>query len=428
MEHLIKNYNELGTTELRRNALDIIESGIEAILTKNVVRGVFEATGKSIKVQDAVFNIADYRRVFFLGVGKCAVDAAVEIEALLSDTIKGGVVIDVKSGKFKKIRSYIGTHPYPSEENVAAAKEAVRMLSGFTEKDLVIVVISGGGSSLFSLPHGISTETLTSITKTLMDKSAPISEVNIVRKHLSDVQGGFLAKILYPAKVVALLFSDVPGNDISTIASGPTVLDKSTKADAEAVIKKYGILEACGLDSLEMVETPKEEKYFSKISNLLVVTNDVALDAMSKKAMELGYAAVIRTNSAEGEARDFGEQIVLEADGMRGCFLYGGETTVTVARQGGTGGRNQEVVLGALPFIKEGSLIAAVSSDGWDNSDCSGAIGDRDLMYAAEAAGAKPEEFLAANNSFAFFSAVGGHIKTGRTGANVADLYFVLTK
>jgi glycerate-2-kinase len=428
MEHIIKNYNELGTTELRRNALDIIESGIDAILTKNVIRGAFSKTGGTIKIHDSVFTLADYRRVFFLGIGKCAVDAALEIEELLPDTIMGGVVIDVKAGEFKKLHSYVGTHPYPSEQNVVAAKEAIRMLSGLTEKDLVIVVISGGGSSLFSLPHGISTEILTSITKTLMDKGAPISEVNIVRKHLSDVQGGFLAKTLYPAKVIALLFSDVPGNDISTIASGPTVLDKSTKADAEAIIEKYGIKEACGLDSLAIIETPKEEKYFTNVHNFLAVTNDIALGAMSKKSMELGYVSVIRTNCAEGEARDFGEKIVLEGDGSRGCFLYGGETTVMVTKQGGTGGRNQEVVLGALPFIKEGSIIVALSSDGWDNSDCAGAIGDTELLRAAEAAGEKPEDFLTENNSFEFFSKVGGHLKTGRTGANVADIYFVLTK
>ncbi len=424
-DHIIKNYDALATNPLRKDALDILEAGYEAILTKNVIRGAVTREGDTICIKEMNVCFDDYERVFFVGVGKCAVDAGEALEEIIGDKITEGIVLDVKSGIFKKLVSRVGTHPYPTEANVEAAREIKAMLEKTTEKDLVLTVISGGGSSLLCLPHELKCESITKITKSLMDSGAPIHEINTVRKHLSEIQGGWLAQMAYPAKVVSLIFSDVPGNDIGTIASGPTVLDATTKADAEKILMKYDVFKTCEVPYCEILETPKDEKYFKNVHNILVVTNDTALTAMAQKASDLGYGAVICSNCAQGEAREFGKKIASDEYAVKGCYLYGGETTVTVSGKG-TGGRNQEVVLATFPYMREGMLIAGAASDGWDNGDVAGAIADKEIFDSAQDMKLNSEDFLKENNSYEFFKRINGQIKTGRTGANVADFYFVL--
>ncbi|MBI2120294.1 MAG: DUF4147 domain-containing protein, partial [Parcubacteria group bacterium] len=398
-KHIIKNYEALATNQLRKDALDILEAGYEAILTKNVIRGAVTREGNTICVKGMNVCFDDYERIFFVGVGKCAVDAGEALEEIIGDKLTEGIVLDVKSGIFKKLTSRVGTHPYPTEQNVEAAKEIKAMLEKTTEKDLVLTVISGGGSSLLCLPHELKCESITKITKALMDQGAPIQEINTVRKHLSEIQGGWLAQMAYPARVISLLFSDVPGNDIGTIASGPTVLDTTKKVDAEQILMKYDAFKVCEVPYCEILETPKDEKYFKNVHNILVVTNDTALTAMAQKASDLEYGAVICSNCAQGEAREFGKKIASDEYAVKGCYLYGGETTVTV-NGNGKGGRNQEVVLGALPHVREGMLVLGAASDGWDNSDVAGALADKDLVLSAENLGLSPENFLKKNDSY----------------------------
>jgi len=423
LDRIVKNYEALVTSDLKKDAIEILESGYRAILTPNVIKNTISRNGTKCRIGDLTIDLADYECVLFVGVGKCAADAGADIEEIFGEDLTAGIVLDVKSGSFKKIKSLVGTHPYPSAQNVEAAKEIQKMLSGLSEKDLVIAVVSGGGSSLLSLPHNLPPETLSLVTKMLMHKGAPISELNIVRKHLSEIQGGFLAQTAYPAHVVSLIFSDVPGNDPGTISSGPTVKDTSTKTDAEEILKKYGVLDNTG--HLDLLETPKDDKYFLNVHNMVVVTNDTALGAMVERAKELGYEATIESSRIQGEARDLGKKMAEEPHGSKKCYLYGGETTVTVTGHG-VGGRNQELVLGALPYLSERAVIVAAGSDGYDNSACAGAIGDKELYLHAKELGLDPVLFLAENNSFEFFEKAGGHIITGLTGANVADLYFVL--
>lgn len=426
-DHIIKNYAALATNRLRKDALDILETGYEAILTKNVIHDAVTREGNTICIKGINICFDDYERIFFIGVGKCAVDAAETLEEIIEDKLTEGVVLDVKSGIFKKLVSRVGTHPYPTEQNVEAAKEIADMLKKTTEKDLVLTVISGGGSSLLCLPHELKCENITKITKGLMDNGAPIHEINIVRKHLSEIQGGWLAQMAYPTKVVSLIFSDVPGNDIGTIASGPTVLDTSTKIDAEEILMKYNAFMVCEVPYCEILETPKDEKYFKNVHNILIATNDTALEAMAKKAGEIGYGAVICSNCAEGEAREFGKKIASDEHAAKGCYLYGGETTVTVSGEG-MGGRNQEVVLGAFQYLRDGMLVVGAASDGWDNSDVAGALADKELLLSAEKIKLDSKDFLEKNDSYEFFKRAGGHIQTDRTGANVADFYFVLVE
>ena len=422
---VIKNIDALGTTPLRRDALLILEAGYEAVLTERVIESEVEMSGEDICIKGKNICLSDYDRVLFVGIGKCAVDASMVFERILGDRITDGIVIDIKSGIFKRMRSYVGTHPFPSEENITVTKEVVAMLSGVTDRDLVLTVISGGGSSLLCLPHDIACETIREITEALWKRGANITEVNTVRKHISDIQGGQLAKLAYPATVVSFIFSDVPGNDIGVVASGPTVRDTTTIEDAERILAKYDVLTQCSLPNCELVETPKDEKYFTKVINVLLVTNERALTAMKEKSEELGYQAEIHDMQLQGVASELGRILASEPIPKRSCVLYGGETTVNISG-GGEGGRNQEFVLGAVNTIPENTVIVAAASDGWDNTDTAGAIGDAGDRERARAKGLSAERFLLANDSYRFWKLVGGAIMTGRTGINVADFYMVL--
>ena len=422
---VIKNMVALGTTSLRRDALLILEAGYEAVLTERVIESEVEMRGEDICIKGKNICLSDYDRVFFVGIGKCAVDASMVFERILGDRITDGVVIDVKSGIFKRLRSHVGTHPFPSEQNISATKEVVTMLSGVTDRDLVLAVISGGGSSLLCLPHDMACETIRDITEALWRKGADIREVNTVRKHISDIQGGQLAKLAYPATLVSFIFSDVPGNDIGVVASGPTVRDDTTVEDAERILAKYDVLTQCSLPNCQLVETPKEEKYFSRVMNMLLVTNERALLAMKDKAEELGYRAEVRDTKLQGIASELGRLLANENVPDKTCVLYGGETTVNISGSG-EGGRNQEFVLGAVDTIPSNTVIVAAASDGWDNTDTAGAIGDAGDRERASAKGISAEQFILANDSYRFWKIIGGAIMTGRTGINVADFYMVL--
>lgn len=424
-EGIIKNIDEIATTKLRKDALDILEEGYRAINTEKVITSNIRVEDGHLFIEERDINLNDYERVFFVGIGKCSADAAIILESILGDYLTSGIVVDVRGVVLQKIQSKVGTHPLPSEANIKATRSIKELLEDATERDLILTVISGGGSALLCLPHDIQCKLLIEITKTLMKKGATIEELNTVRKHLSLIQGGQFAKLAYPAKVVSLIFSDVPGDDIGTISSGPTVLDKTTKEDAEKILVKYDVLNVCKQPNCEVFETPKEEKYFAGVDNILLLTNKTALSAMKEKAEDLGYRAIIADSKVEGEARIIGKLVAQQAKNNT-CLLYGGETTVTVEKEG-KGGRCQEFILGALPYIKENSVIVAVASDGWDNTDVAGALGDNGILGEADRKGFDVNRFLKDNKSYDFFKLVNGHIKTGRIGSNVSDLYFTLT-
>ena len=429
---IISNKEELleSDAELRGQALEILEAGYSAIDTEKILKDKIKLDGENFSVDGESFSLKSFNKIIFIGIGKCALDGAKTIEGILGDYLTDGIALDVKSADeasgLKRVRYFTGTHPYPSEINVSVTGQILEMIRGATEKDLIITLISGGGSSLFCLPNNISVETLIEITKNLTQKGANIFELNTVRKHLSGVQGGQLTELCYPAKVISLIFSDVPGDDIATIASGPTVRDITTQEDAERILAHYDVLTLCALPNCVVVETPKEEKWFERVDNILVLTNTTALEAMKHEAEARGYHAEIRSTTLEGEARDVGARLAQDAQADHTVLLYGGETTVTVTGHG-KGGRNQEVVLGGLFFLRKSTVLVAGASDGWDNSDVAGAMGDEALFLEAKHQGADPELFLKENNAYEFFSRFGGHLVTGRRGTNVSDLYFTIT-
>lgn len=442
VNRIIQNFDALATNALRADALAIAEAGYEAIQTGAVIRSKVRVSGDELHIGDAAYSLAG-RGVYFVGVGKCAVSAGRAIEKILGDALMAGIALDVATGEQAnqkpetgKLEVIIGTHPLPSEANVRATKRIMELLAGRAENDLVLMLISGGGSTLLCLPDGpMSCLDEGALFTELTERGAAIREINIVRKHTSRARGGALAVAAYPAEVIALIASDVPDNDIALVASGPTMLDSSTVADARAILETYGLAESA---AIAFTETPKDPEYFKRVTNVLFLSNKDALLAMNSEAARLGYATVVADTPFTGEARDIGRGIVeiLHDAATKTAFLYAGESTVTLdANAGagpstslGTGGRNQEMALSVLEDIRDDELLLPFASDGRDNTDHAGAIADETTRAHAREQNLSIEEYLYAHRSYDFFKSSGDALQTGYTGSNVSDLIVALKK
>ncbi len=422
----IKNYSDLAISKERETVLDLIETALSSIQPKNVLRKNFVIKNSLLKIADRKINLKEYERIFLIGFGKGSSGISSIIEEKLENFLTKGFVIDTSKNHLKKIDFTLGTHPLPSQENLDFTSNVFEKLNDLTEKDLVLVVICGGGSVMFEKTHNVSLEKLIEVNNALLHNGATISEMNTIRKHLSSVKGGGLVKHLFPAKIVSLIFSDVPGNDLSVIASGTTVLDKTTVDDAWQVYNKYelGKLE---LTENNFIETPKDENFFSTVENVLMLSNLTALNAMKEKAKELNINCEIYSDKFQSEAELAGKALI-ENTPKSSILLIGGETTVKVANPEGKGGRNQEVVLSSLYSIDENTVIASFDSDGWDNSPLAGAVGDFHTLEKAKKLGINPHEYLNENNSLIFFKNVGDGITTDRLSSNVSDLIIIYKK
>jgi glycerate-2-kinase len=425
----IQNFDALATTDARRALLTIAEAGYEAIDTEAVLQKAMQRNGNTLSLAGQDIDLAAVGKIIFIAIGKCAVEAGTFVEHLLGDRITAGVVVDVKIGPaLAHIKTFCGTHPLPSDENMHAAEAIVAALAELTERDLVIFIISGGGSTLLFLPEDKVNREEIPIMNALIDAGATIQEINTIRKHLSYARGGNLAKDAYPARVVSLIFSDVVGDNMEFIASGPTVKDVTTIADAAAVLAKFDIQKTCGLATCGLIETPKEDKYFERVSNVLVVSNHGALEAMKAAAARLGFAAEIRASDLTGESDDAGKMIAdaIHVAPPRTALLWAGETTVTIHNSAGRGGRNLQLCASALRFVADGEEILSFASDGRDHGAFAGAICDIITKRAAVEAGVDPEVFRAANDTYALFEKIGNYVMTGDTGSNVSDLIIAL--
>lgn len=425
----IRNEAELTLTNVRRDALRIAEAGYAAVATDWVIRKDVLIEGSTLKIRDHVYSLEGIKNIYVVGVGKCAASAAAALEAVLGDRLTGGIILDAavpdRCPVLQKIACFVGTHPKPSVTNIEATKAILAFLDGKTSDDLIIAIVSGGGSTLLCQPN----DEMTCVDESMLfdeltHHGATIQELNTVRKHTSLARGGRLAARAYPARVVSLIFSDVPGNDVMYIASGPTIKDITTIPDARAVIAKYGVQ----FNESYFIETPKEEKYFERVDNILFVTNMTALEGMKAEAEKMGYKAEIVSDHFTGEASEVGRQFALDLQQMEpgSVRLYGGETTVTVKGSAGKGGRNQELALAALSQIQEGHIVVSFGSDGHDNSDFAGALCDTMVASHARERGLNPEEFLQKHDSYTFFEQTGDALITGYTGSNVSDLIIVL--
>jgi glycerate 2-kinase len=423
----IKNYDELNTNDNRKVVLDLIETAYASISPAEVFKNGFSLENKVLKIQGKSFDLNNFDRLFLIGFGKGSAGNCKILEEKLGDLLTEGYDIDVvEDPQFSKVHYTKGTHPLPSQENFDYAKTITEKLTGLTEKDFVLIVTCGGGSVLFEVPHVFTLDQMIEVNKALLHCGANITEMNTIRKHLSRVKGGGLAKILYPATVANLIFSDVPGNDLSVIASAPLVKDTTNNTMATNIYNKYNLKEYNALTPADFIETPKEDKYFEKVSNILMLSNLTALNAMEKKARSLGYEVYLMTDRLQGDTRTMGEKLINETPNGH-ILIAGGETTMKVTGTG-KGGRNQALTVSALPAIKGDTVLASFGSDGWDFYELAGGIVDHQTIEKAKERGADAKALLANDDSYTFLEKVGDGVLTGKQDSNVSDLFIVLKR
>ena len=435
---------------MRQQAEEIFRAALKAVDPIEAVFRYVKLADGVLQVGERRFEFEDYDRILVVGAGKAGAPMARALEDLLGDRISDGVIV-VKEGHglpLQHVRIHEAGHPVPDERGIRGAEDILSLVSTAGERDLVLCVISGGGSALLVAPaEGISLEDKQEVTQLLLACGADIHEINTVRKHLSRAKGGGLARFAHPATVVTLILSDVIGDDLNVIGSGPTVPDPSTFADAEGVFKKYDIWERVpssvkdrfqkGLKG-NIQDTPKSgDVAFQRCYSELVGTNIQALIAAGKEAERQGYRALILSSTVEGEAREVVKVLTAIAKEVRSsgnplpapaCILWGGETTVTLQGDG-KGGRNQEFALASAFSIDglENVVVLSAGTDGTDGpTDAAGAIADGATLTRANAKGLDPLDYLRRNDSYHFLQALGDLVITGPTRTNVMDVYMVL--
>lgn len=435
----IQNTDALGGTAARDTALACIEAGIEAAHPERVVHDSVSLDGDTLTIQNATYDLTDYDRLLVVGGGKAGGGVTTALEAVLGDRISDGVVVTRDPEATEYVDVVVGAHPVPNEAGVDGARRILDLLADADERTLVLGVVTGGASALLAAPaEGLSLSDLQQTTTELLESGAEIDEINAVRKHLSAVKGGQLARAASPATTVGLVLSDVVGNDLSVIASGPTAPDESTFADALDVIDRYEIdapasvrsrLDA-GVDG-DVAETPRgDDSVFARVANHVLADGFTALDAARTVARERGYDPCILSSRVRGEAREaakthvaVGEEVGATGNPVSApaVVLAGGETTVTV-RGDGRGGPNQEFALAAaIELAGTGRAVAlgAVDTDGRDGAaDVAGALVDGETVADVGAARAA----LADNDAFPALDSLDATIQTGPTGTNVNDL------
>ena len=418
----IKNFDQLATTENRKLALEIAEAGLVAISTEDVILNSVRLENNILTIQDKSFDLNNFKRIKVVGFGKCSCDAGLALEKVLGDKITAGVIIGLQKVDCKYIETFAGTHPMPSEANIEPGKKIYETIKDSKEDDLIIVLASGGGSALLNYPESEVAQGKM-LYENFLKTGETITEMNTVRKHLSLIKGGGLAQIAYPATVVGLIFSDVPGDHFVDVASGATYKDVTTIADAQKIIDKYD------LGKYDLIETPKEDKYFEKVYNFVLVSNKIAVEAMAKKAGEFGLKVNIISTELYDEAKEALRKIFNgEADNT--VVLAAGEPKLIVTKTGGSGGRDLYMSLEEvkMKMIDNNSVFIALASDGMDNSDAAGAVVDKNTLGDIERSGGDMDGCLECFDSYAAFKNSGDMIMTGPTGANVSDLIILLTK
>lgn len=418
--------------DVRKAVLDMLEEAISAVDPYTCVKDALDLDGNILSVKGLKIDLGKVNRIFVVGGGKASIGMLRAVVEILGDRITAGIVNSLESCKIGPVTVIRASHPHPSEEGLEGARRILELCRSAGENDLVLCLISGGGSAMLPLPaEGITLEEKKETARLLMMSGATIDELNVVRKHLSMIKGGRLARAAYPAMVISLIMSDVVGDPLESIASGPTAPDSSTYADALDILRRYNLLDRVPRNVLNHLlegkdETPKpDDPVFDRVHNIIVANNRIALVAAAGKAAELGYTAHILTSSLEGEAREvgivlssIGSEIVKYADPFRPpvILLAGGETTVTV-RGSGKGGRNTELVLGALTRLEAGITLLSVGTDGVDGS--SGAAG---AIVDCEDRKDDIVNFLENNDSATYLAREGCLIDTGPTGTNVCDI------
>jgi glycerate 2-kinase len=424
----------------------LVRAAIAAANPYAAVKKNLELKGNLLKAGNESRHLSQGARIFAVGAGKAGAAMALAVEEIAGKRLAGGVVAvsELPVHQPNRIRLIRAGHPVPDEGSVLATREIFELLREMRPEDVVLGLISGGGSALLELPaQPLTLEDLQRTTKLLLRIGATIQETNIVRKELSQVKGGGLARRAAPASVINLILSDVIGDPLDVIASGPTVPKHTTAADALAVVRHYGLMAAVPdrvlehLDRMSGVSLGESRPIYPPIQNVVVGNNSVAAEAVCRRARQLGFNTLFIASPLEGEARDVGAAVATLAKSVRArsdpihapaCLVRGGETTVTVTGRG-RGGRNQELALAASIALEgtDGSLVLALATDGVDGpTPAAGAYGTGETIARCWALGLDPSNALRENDSFTLFHALGQTLDVGPTGTNVCDIVVVL--
>ena len=450
-DSILSNASSPLNQKLRTDALDIFKDAIEAVDPEKTIMSKVKLQNEQLTVCTDLYDLTKFKRIFVIGGGKAAVSMARAIESVLGRRITSGLLNVLKGSesdvRLKSIQLNGSAHPIPDDAGVIGVQKMLNLVDKCNEDDLVLVLISGGGSALMPSPaDGVSLADIQTITSQLLKRGATINEINAIRKHLDSIKGGQLAERCQPAQVIGLIISDVVGDPLDIIASGPTSPDSSTFLTCQEILNKYLIWENAplsiknrflkGVNGL-INETPKPtHSIFKKVKNYILANNSIAADAAAKKATKMGYQTLILSSMIEGEARHVGtvfsgiaREINIRKRPVKppAAIILGGETTVEV-KGNGVGGRNQEVALAASKKIANvNCIIASLATDGIDGpTDSAGAIVDGMTMTRAINAGLNPDTYLSNNSSYEFFNLLNDHILTGPTGTNVNDLALIL--
>lgn len=448
---MIENREEIlssGNREPKEICLQVIAHALKSVNTSIEIRRRVGISSKKLRIFGKQIDLDKINDIYVIGGGKASYAMAEELENKLSDRIREGVIV-TKYGYMKKplsnIRVVEANHPVPDQNGLEAGEEILHIASKAEKDDLVINLISGGGSALLCSPQNpITLEEMQNTTDLLVRSGATINDINAVRKHISKIKGGKLAEKIHPASCISLIVSDVVGDPLDVIASGPTVPDPTTFEDAYRALENYSLPEKVPKSVLDNIskgmkkkirETPKKGQFRDmKIDNIIISSNDKATEAAAEKSKELGFETLVLSRMIEGESKEVG---IVTAGILRdvkrtqtpvgppATLISGGETTVKLSDEGGEGGPNQEFVLGAASKISDlkDVAVAAIDTDGTDGpTDVAGGIVDGSTVKRLNENGLNLSEILRSHNSSPALKKLGDAIFTGPTGTNVNDL------
>lgn len=441
-------------SDSRTAAHTIFQAALRAADPYQAIQRTLQRDGTRLRVREREYDLTRLSNVYVIGFGKASATMARAVEDILGDSITRGWVT-VKYGHTvplatHKIHLHEAGHPLLDENSLEGTRQILNLVDSATENDLIIVLVSGGGSALLELPvPGISLADLRAMTDALLRCGATINEINTLRKHISQVKGGQLARRAQRAQLLALILSDVLGSPLDTIASGPTAPDSTTFADAWAVIEQRHLRDQMPRSVLthiargvrgEIPDTPKAgDPMFARVHNVIIADLTMACDAAVAHARAMGYNTLLLSSFVQGEAREFAKFLAAIAREIvtanrpvakPACVICGGETTVTL-RGNGKGGRNQEIALAAAIEIAEMPRVVVLSggTDGTDGpTDAAGALADGNTFARATGLGLDARAFLANNDAYHFFQALGDLLITGPTGTNVGDVTILIVE
>lgn len=428
---------------------NIIASVIVAVDPFNVVRKAISLNGQTLLIHDQEYFLEKYGKIYLIGIGKASQKMALAIKEILSDHINSGFLItkhidsEIAYKLLPNVYCAIGDHPIPGKNSLDSTKKLIDFLGGLHSQDLVICLISGGGSALMVYPRDeILYEDVQKLTRLLVKSGANINQINAIRKHIDHVKGGGLIKAISPAFLITLILSDVVGDPLDVIASGPTVPDPTTFTEALMILKNLNLDRLTprrindfllrGEMGQEEETLKSEDKKLKRVKNYLVANNTYACQVAKNTAVSLGFETKLISTSLKGEASQVGKKCVIKLKRILSehntnipiCLIWGGETTVTVSGCG-KGGRNQELALAAAIEMSGMKNICCLSfaTDGEDGpTDAAGGIVNGQTLLCGEEQSLSAQRFLRENNSYEYLNAVGGLIKTGPTGTNVNDI------